>query len=123
MNCEKCKTKLSNEEIFRHGGHDYCEDCYVDIVSVPKTCDPMKVRSAKLTREKFNQKGVEGLLPIQKKLYKYLEENGKATRDEIATEFQLDQKELEKHFAVLRHCELVRGFKQNDQVYLTLMSK
>lgn len=40
----------------------------------------------------------------------------------IAKEFKLEQKELEKHFSVLRHCELVRGFKKGDKIYLTLMN-
>ncbi len=35
----------------------------------------------------------------------------------IAKEFKLEQKELEKHFSVLRHCELVRGFKKKETKY------
>ena len=121
MKCAKCGEAIPEGEVFRHGGKDYCEDCFIDIRSVPKTCDPMKVRPAKLTRERFNQSGTEGLLPIQKELYEYLKKHGKANREDIAREFELTPKELEKHFSVLRHCELVRGFKENNQIFMTTM--
>lgn len=121
MLCEKCNVEISEDEVYKHAGQNLCEDCYIEMVSVPKTCDPMKVRSARLTREMLGQKGAEGLLPIQEKIYNYLQEKGKATREEIAGEFELDAKELESHFSVLRHCELVKGLKEEGRVYMTLM--
>lgn len=122
MLCEKCKEDISGEEIFSHGGKQYCEDCYIEVISVPTTCDPLAVRSARITRERSGHEGTEGLLPIQKKLYDYIQERGKATREQIAAEFMLDQKEMEKHFAVLRHCELVKGRKEGNIIYMTLMN-
>ncbi len=122
MLCEKCGVEVSGEEAFRYAGQNYCEDCYIEAISVPKTCDPLAVRSARFTREKLGQKGTDGLLPIQKRIYDYVQENGEVTREQVAKEFKLEQKELEKHFSVLRHCELVRGFKKGDKIYLTLMN-
>ncbi|MGI5823082.1 MAG: hypothetical protein ACOX6Z_03985 [Dethiobacteria bacterium] len=122
MVCEKCGEKIPEGEMFKHGGQDLCEDCYLEIISVPKACDPLAVRSARLTREKLGQKGTEGLLPVQKGIYEYLQGCVQATKDEIATEFNIDQKELEKHLAVLRHCELVRGMKEKGKIYMTLMN-
>ena len=121
MVCEKCGAKIPQGAAFNHGGRNYCEDCYLEAVSVPKTCDPLAVRSARISRDKFGQKGTEGLLPVQQEIYKYLQEQGRATREQIAAKFNLDQKELEKHTAVLRHCELVRGMKEGSKVYMTLM--
>ena len=121
MLCEKCGEEIPQDEVYNYAGQYLCEDCYVEIISVPKTCDPMKVRSARLTREKLGQKGTDGLLPLQKNIYNYLQEHGKATREQLAKVFNLDNKELEKHFSVLRHCELVKGYKEKDKVYLTLM--
>lgn len=121
MLCEKCGAGIQEGELFNHAGKNYCEDCYIEIVSVPKACDPLAVRSARLSREQSGQKGVEGLLPVQKKIYSYLKQQGKATREQVAREFKLDQKELEKHTAVLRHCELVKGLKEGEKIYLTLM--
>lgn len=121
MICAKCGAAISGDEIYNHAGQDYCEDCYLGIVSVPKTCDPMAVRSARITRERLGQKGTEGLLPVQKNIYCYLQKHGKATREEIANEFNLGQKELETHISVLRHCELAKGLKEGNKVYMTLM--
>ncbi len=122
MDCEKCgRENLPEDEAFRHAGQNLCEDCYLEIVSVPKTCDPLQVHSAKITREKMGQQGAEGLLPVQKEMYEYLKKHGKATREEIKEQFDFDQKELEKHVSVLRHCELVKGLKEDGKVYLTLI--
>jgi len=37
MKCEKCTSEIPEGEVFRYGGKNYCEDCYVEIRSVPKT--------------------------------------------------------------------------------------
>lgn len=121
MICEKCEEKIKEDDVFQYAGDNLCEDCYVEIISVPKTCDPMKVRSARMTREMLGQKGSDGLLPIQKEIYDYLKEKGEVQKDELPKIFNLSPKELEKHFSVLRHCELARGFKKNNKIYLTLM--
>lgn len=122
MLCAKCGAEISGEEVFQYAGEDYCEDCYIEAISVPKTCDPMAVRSARLTREKSGHTGTEGLLPIQKKIYNYLQEHGDTTREQMAREFKLEQRELEKHFSILRHCELVKGRKEGNKIFMTLMN-
>ena len=122
MLCEKCGEEISGEEVFKHAGKNYCEDCYIEAISVPQACDPMAVRSARLTRERLGHKGTDGLLPVQKEIYNYLKEHGKATREQISQEFKLDQKELEKHFSILRHCELTKGMKVGNTIYMTLMN-
>ena len=119
MQCEKCEGTIPEEEVFRHGGKNYCEDCFVELRSVPKTCDPMAVRSARLTREIMGQGGENGLLPLQRQIYQHVKEAGKAKREEITQKFDLSQEELEKHVAVLRHCELIRATKVDGEVYIT----
>jgi hypothetical protein len=39
-------------------------------------------------------------------------------KEEIATKFGISQLEAENQFALLRHCELVKGQKRADGVYL-----
>lgn len=115
MKCDNCKVTVKNEdEIMRHRGKNLCEDCYMEVVSIPKTCDPMAVRSAKLTRESQGQDGVDGLLPIQKEIYEFIEEKEKVSVEELIEKFNLNQQELQKQFAVLRHCELCRMTKEED---------
>ena len=122
MLCERCGEDISGGGVFKHAGKNYCEDCYIDVASELKTCDPMAVRSARLTRQKFGQKGTEGLLPIQKSIYQYLQKHGRATREQIAKDLKVEQKDLEKHFSILRHCELVKGLKEGNTIYMTLMN-
>jgi len=45
-------------------------------------------------------------------------EEGGAKREEIARRFSLRPDELENEFAILRHCELVKGQKREDGVYI-----
>jgi hypothetical protein len=121
MICEKCKADVPEEEMFQFGGQKYCEDCYIEIQSRPKPCDPGAVSAAKAARELQGQKGIEGLNPNQKKIYNYLKENGDVRREELAKYMQLTPDELQGEFAVLRHCELARGFKKDNKFYFTLM--
>ncbi len=119
MECEKCGIEIPEEEVFRHGGKNYCEDCFVEIRSIPKTCDPMKVRSARLTRQLTGQGEANGLLPVQQNIYNFVKEKGKAKREEIMENFELTEEDLQKHVAVLRHCELIRAAKIGQEVYIT----
>ncbi|HHT46587.1 MAG TPA: hypothetical protein GX004_04740 [Firmicutes bacterium] len=121
MQCQICGAKIAKDEVFTYGDKLLCEDCYIEMISTPKACNPMAVRSARLTREKLGHKGTEGLLPIQKQIYEYIKANKEIPREEAAVHFQLSPPEMEKHFAVLRHCELARAFKKDDTIYVTLM--
>ena len=116
--CMQCGQSMPEEENYSHAGKDLCEDCYMEAVSVPKTCDPLSVRAARIDRESKGIKGEEGLLPIQKEILNFIKEKQKVTREEVAGRFTLSPKEMEKHFAVLRHCELAKGNKEGDTVYL-----
>ncbi len=118
MRCENCGVEVEEKEVFQHREQNLCEDCYVEALSVPKTCDPMAVRSARLTREMQGQSEEDGLLPLQQEIYDYIKAQGKVKRPDIAQHFELTYKELEKHFAILRHCELVKGQKEGNDVYL-----
>ncbi|MFC1910338.1 hypothetical protein ACFLXC_03460, partial [Chloroflexota bacterium] len=70
------------------------------------------------TRESEGLKGVEGLTPQQKDIYHLIKTRGKATREELKIVFNLQQAEIEHIVATLRHCELVRGNKEGDSIYL-----
>ncbi len=119
MQCERCKHIIEPGENYEWYGKQLCEDCYMDALQPPKPCDPAAVSSARATRAMLGQRGVDGLTPLQKQIYELIKEKGKITRDEIFKTFNLPSWELEKQFAVLRHCELVHGYKEGNQVYLT----
>ena len=119
MLCDICGKEVPEAEVEYHGEQKLCEDCFVEVLSVPKACNPMAVRSARITRESQGQQGTAGLLPIQEEIYLFVKEKEKITRADVSRHFNLSPKDLENHFAVLRHCELVRGFKEGNEIYLT----
>jgi predicted HTH transcriptional regulator len=96
-----------------------CEDCYMYVTDPPRTCDPTAVASALSVRRQLGQSGVEGLTELQRKIYRLIEEKGKISKEELAAALELSPAELESQFAVLRHCELVRAFKEEGKIYLT----
>ncbi|RKO67298.1 hypothetical protein [Desulfofundulus salinus] len=120
MKCARCQEEVLPQDSYDYYGQTLCEDCYIVALQPPKPCDPAAVASAKATRKQLGQTGTDGLTPLQKRIYEYIKAKGKATKEELASTFDLPQWELEKQFAVLRHCELVRATKEGNQIYLTL---
>ncbi|AEG14891.1 hypothetical protein G7K71_01145 [Desulfofundulus sp. TPOSR] len=120
MKCVRCQEEVPPQDSYDYYGQTLCEDCYIAALQPPKPCDPTAVASAKATRTQLGQTGTAGLTPLQKRIYEYIKEKGKATKEELASTFNLPQWELEKQFAVLRHCELVRATKEGQQIYFTL---
>ena len=57
MQCQICGTKIAKDEVFTYGDKLLCEDCYIEMISTPKACNPMAVRSARLTRENWVIRG------------------------------------------------------------------
>ena len=122
MICERCKETIpENDDVFDHYGKKLCEDCYIGAVQPPRSCDPTAVHSAKTTREMLGQSGTDGLTPLQKRIYDLICEKGKILREELMASFELPQWEMEKQFAVLRHCELIRATKEDGKIYITTM--
>lgn len=117
MKCEKCGVEFSSEDKFEHSGQTLCEDCYLDIVTIPKTCDPWAVHSAKNTALIS-----DGLTAEQQEILDLIKNNRPLTAEEICTELSINSNELQRNFATLRHMELARGFKKGDQVYYTLFN-
>jgi len=45
--CERCKANVTEEEIHEYRGQKLCDDCYMDVLSPAKACDPWAVHAAK----------------------------------------------------------------------------
>ena len=118
VKCNRCQREINENESFGFFGERLCDDCYMDAVDPPKSCDPWAVYSATRTRESSGLTGVEGLTSLQQAIYAFVKNRGKVTSDEIMTKFSLTRRDLENQFATLRHCELVRGQKEGDKVYV-----
>jgi recombinational DNA repair protein (RecF pathway) len=123
VECARCGSKTAKEDIYHYRGQDLCEDCYMGAMQPPKTCDVAATHLAKKHRQSAGQTGTEGLLEIQRKIYEHIKEQGRATREQIMKEFAIPEWELEKQVAVLRHCELIKGSKDEGKIYLVLFDQ
>jgi len=119
MQCERCSLVLKEGETYDFHGKVLCEDCYIYVTNPPKACDPTAVASALSVRKQLGQSGTAGLTEMQQRIYGVIEEREKISKEELLTIVNLKPEEVEQQFAVLRHCELVRAFKEGGKVYLT----
>ncbi len=108
MKCQKCGSEVQEPYSFR--SMELCEDCYMDILSPLKSCDPWAVHNARssMTQEK------QTLLPIQQQILDAVTSAGAITAASLAENLGVAPRELERQFAILRHMELLRGFKGED---------
>jgi recombinational DNA repair protein (RecF pathway) len=118
LKCSRCGREVSKDDSYQHLGEILCEDCYIDIRSPAKACDPWAVYAATRSRETLGLKGTEGLTELQKAIYEFVRGKGKVTREQLMENLGLTEAELQTQLATLRHCELVKGHKEDDRVYL-----
>jgi len=85
----------------------------------PKACDPLAVASATSIRKELGQSGTDGLTELQRKIFYVLELRGQVTREDLLKIAGIKAEELESQLAILRHCELIRAFKEAGKVYIT----
>jgi hypothetical protein len=118
VKCQRCQRDIPEDETYSYLSETLCDECYMDAMSPAKACDPWAVYSATRTRQSAGLEGVEGLTDEQKDICEFIKSKGRATAAEVMANFSITQQELEKVVATLRHCELVRGQKEGDKVYL-----
>jgi len=115
--CARCGCELSEGNTYEHAGQTLCEDCYIDRMATPKTCDPWAVYTAKRTVEKN-----PSLTPLQQKIYNFIANRGSADMETICYELSITEEDFRTAFAVLRHMELCKASKEGDRVVYTLFN-
>jgi DNA-directed RNA polymerase subunit RPC12/RpoP len=118
VNCARCGREILENDSFQHLGRKLCEDCYIDVLNPPKACDPWAVYAATRSRQSQGIEGSEGLTDLQKAVYEFIREKGRVPREELIKHFNLKDIELQAQLAILRHCELVKGHKEGDRIYM-----
>jgi len=118
IRCQNCGKEVAEDEVFATEGKTLCEDCYIDVGHRIKVCDPWGERSKRIFRDSHGLEGTEGLTDLQKEIYEYIQTKGKATMMELMKQFKLPPTELENQFAILRHCQLLKGKREGDTVYI-----
>jgi transcription initiation factor IIE alpha subunit len=116
--CSKCGKTLEKNECYEHQGKVFCEDCYMDILSPPKACDPWAVHSAKTFLRGKDK--LSTLTPLQLKMVNYIRQRGEATVEEMVENLNLTQEEFRREFATLRHMEVLRGTKKDGKIFCLL---
>ena len=123
MKCDRCQQELHEEERYDHGGETLCEDCYLEATHRVSPCDPWAAYHAQSYREGLGVEGTAELSELQKAIYEFIRGKGHVSMDELLQTFDLPPRELQTSFAVLRHCELVRAYKQNGTIYVTTFER
>jgi hypothetical protein len=109
---------MQKQQSYEHQGRVFCEDCYMDLLSPPKACDPWAVHSAQ-TFLKGKDK-LSTLTPLQLSVVNYLKKTGAATLEELIQNLNLTEEELRREFAVLRHMEVLRATKKDGKILYLL---
>lgn len=119
MECNRCHAVVDSEEEKEHLGHILCEDCYMEVRSPLKTCDPWAVHSAK----SFGQAAI--LTSLQAEILQILKETGAIEPSVLLQKLggSLTLSELEREFSALRHMEKVRGKKDGNRIVWLLWNQ
>ena len=123
VKCDRCGREISANGSYQHLGNTLCEDCYIDVRYPAKACDPWAVYSATSSRVSQGLEGSAGLTDLQRTIYDFVKRNEKVTGEELVRRFKLAESELQTQLATLRHCELVKGYKEEDKIYLVPFDK
>jgi len=118
VRCERCGEEIASGEEREHLGRMLCEDCYMDVLSPARTCDPWAVHSAKsLSRERGGDLEVN---EIQAEILRILRERGPVEPALLLEKLRIKPPDLEREIAALRHMEKVRGELREGKRYLRL---
>jgi len=116
--CARCGKKVEKHRGYEHQGNLFCEDCYMDILSPLKACDPWAVHSAKTFLRGKDK--LSTLTPLQLKIVSYIRGKGEATIEEMVENLNLAEEVFRREFAVLRHMEILRATKKGDKIFYIL---
>jgi hypothetical protein len=118
MKCNRCGREIAEDETYSHKGQALCEDCYIDVISPDKECDPWGTYLSTRERQSAGVKGKGGLSEIQTKIYELVRSQGGVTREEVMTKLGLSVSALELQLRVLMHAELVKERSEGSTMYL-----
>ncbi len=107
MQCQRCNVVIIEGEEKELHGLILCEDCYMDLLSPVKGCDPWAVYSAKTFLKE--QEDEPQLNKLQKEILELLHMQGPIEPGKLSELLQSKKEDIERELASLRHMEKVRG--------------
>ena len=114
--CDRCRAEVEAEELREYAGQQLCEDCYMDALSPTRACDPWAVHTAKST---LATQGPQ-LTDRQQQLFELVKSVQEISLSEAAERLDMDENELRREFATLRHMELLRAQPRPQGIVLTV---
>lgn len=118
MNCEKCTVAIPEGEDHKHNNKIFCEDCYIDIISPVKFCDPWAAFNAK----SFALNNPEGALTEkQRKIMHVLEETGGTNPDVLMDRLRgkVSPEDGERECAALHRMGKISIENKNGTVFIS----
>ena len=122
MKCARCGRDASSDETFSQKGQTLCEDCYIDVTSPEKECDPWATYLSKQEMQRAGVQSSTSLNETQRKIYELVLKKNRITREAVMKELGLSALDLEPNLRVLKHSELVREQAEGDGLYITPIS-
>jgi late competence protein required for DNA uptake (superfamily II DNA/RNA helicase) len=122
MKCHRCGRKISDDQRYKYQGHTFCEDCLMEIGLHSGQCQPWASYLATHTRESLGMKGTEGLTELQKKVYEFIKDKSKTTREDIKQNLNLSEADLDAQLTPLMHSELVKERGEEGNIYLVAVN-
>ena len=110
MICHKCGCQIEKGAEKEYKGQILCEDCYMDVLSPTKICDPWAVYTAK----SMAGDGLT-LTEVQENILAALKETGGMELEELAKRLDITFSDLQREIATLRHMEKVRATMKNGK--------
>lgn len=118
MKCSRCGREITEDETYVHQGRLLCDDCLMEIGLHSGKCEPWATYIATHTRESLGMKGTEGLTELQKKVYLFVKDKGKTTREEVRQNLNLSESEIDAQLSPLMHSELIKERGEKGNLYL-----
>jgi len=110
MQCDRCGDPIDQGEERRHHSETLCDDCYMDVLSPTRICDPWAVRHAKSCSNAEST-----LTATQQDIINILTETGGILMTDLAARLGMKEKELERNLAALRHMEKIKARPENGR--------
>ena len=107
MKCERCKAVIADGDDKDLYGQTLCEDCYMDLLSPAKACDPWAVHSAKTFLKGHGHE--PQLNEVQQKIMELPRKAGPTEPERLSELLQIKKPDMERELASLRHMEKIRG--------------
>lgn len=110
MKCDRCNKDIEPGEEMDWYGRQLCEDCYMDMLSPTRPCDPWATMTAKSASQLG---GDEEYLTADQQAILDVLQSGPISMENLARKTGLELPRVERELATLHHMEKV-GAKIKD---------